>query len=388
MAFANQAALAIRNARILERIRNYTIELEQSVQARTAQLRAVLEAMRDGLIYRDLSGTPQYINRALTELTGYELEDWRVQHLDDVLAVGSDEERAQIAQRLQRLLELQNYVEEDMEIQRKNGTTFTARLTKVYVLDDAKNRIGTLTLVRDISQAKQLEEQKARFIANASHELRTPIANIKTRLFLMRRQPERFTEHIDIAEQVTRYMQHLVEDMFDLARFERGVMQLNREPVVIQELVNSAIQNLMPEAERKSIALLHTSPVTPITLNVDVYRLLQVLNNLLTNALSHTPPQGKIEVSITPESDNGQTTHVKLSVADTGTGIAPEHMAQLFKPFYRASHNTQGAGLGLSISREIVQLHGGDISVESEIGVGTRFTVRLPFEHHGETKQA
>ncbi len=385
MAFANQAALAIRNASILERIRNYTFELEQNVQARTAQLRAVLEAMRDGIIYRDMNGMPQYTNRALTELTGYELADWRAQRIENTLLVANEDERERLNTRFQRLLELQNYVEEDVSIQRKDGTVLMARLIKIYVLDDAQHRIGTLTLVRDISQAKQLEEQKARFIANASHELRTPIANIKTRLFLMRRQPERFTEHVEIAEQVTRYMQHLVEDMFDLARFERGTIQLKREPVVIQELVNSAIQNLVPEAERKSIALVQTLPSAPITLKVDPYRMLQVLNNLLVNALNYTPPQGKIEVTLIPEGESGQ---MKLMVADTGIGIAEEHMAQLFKPFYRANHDIKGAGLGLSIAREIVQLHGGDISVESKVGVGTCFTVRLPLQNDEEAVTA
>jgi PAS domain S-box-containing protein len=380
--FAQQAGTAIRNARMVEEISEYATTLELHVLERTleleneqAQLDAILNAMRDGVIYQvgGLANTPRYVNRALTQITGFSQDEWldgtAQRHINT--RIGAD--MSEIQRRVDKMFAYQHYWEDELELPRKDGTTFDTRLTRTEVLNNDGERLGIVTVLRDISQAKALEEQKARFIASASHELRTPIANMKTRLFLMKRRPERFPEHIEVAESVVNLMQQLVEDMFDLARFERGVISLEREDVVLQEIIRQVVSYLEPEAERQQIELRIDTPPHPLHVQADPYRLLQVVINLMKNALNYTPVEGVVNIQLTIEGDEAL-----ITVMDNGPGIDEKMLSHLFEPFFRLSEDNKGAGLGLSIAQEIVKSHGGSISVESTVGVGSRFTVHLP----------
>ena len=387
-AFANQVSTAIHNSRLVEAIRLHAAELEERVDERTAeleheraQLHAILNAMRDGVVYNDLSGTPQYINQALSQITGYEIEEWINNSAEKALYPDDSEAYEQMWRRINRSLNLQGFWENEMALIRKDGEIFDAGLMRTEVRDGDHQLIGIVTVLRDISQAKRLEEQKARFIASASHELRTPIANLKTRLYLLRRQPSKFDEHIDVAQAVINWMQKLVEDMFDLARFERGVIVLEREDIILQTLIQDVTRFQQPEAERQQIDLICELPEEPLRVNVDPYRLTQVITNLVGNAIHYTRENGRIIVSLSVDADNKGQNDVIISVEDNGIGIAEETLSQLFQPFFRAHHDNSGAGLGLSISREIVNLLKGSIHVESRLGEGSRFIVRLPMHN-------
>lgn len=391
-AFANQAAVAIRNARFVSQIRAHTAELNQRVLERTseleherAQLQAILDAMREGVVYQDLTLQPQYINRAMTDITGYNNEEWLSGSAQAGLNTESEEARIGLWHKVELALQMRGFWEGQTLLKRKNGDLFDARLVRTAVNDSEGRRVGIVTVLRDISQAKQLEEQKARFIASASHELRTPIANLKIRLHLMKRQPEKFQEHIDIAQSVIDWMQSLVEDMFDLSRFERGVIELEREPVLLQDLVKQVARFQQPEAERKDIALGWEMSEEPIQVYVDPFRFSQVISNLLNNAIHYTPADGSVIVRVYTEKQEAQET-VCIAVSDTGAGIPADVVSKLFQPFYRAHNDNRGAGLGLAISQEIVTLHGGRIDVVSTPNSGSTFTVRLPMQHVQEPR--
>lgn len=382
LTFATQVGTAIRNARLVNEIREYASSLEQRVQERTqelelerAQLQAILDAMRDGVFYQDVNQLPQYINQSLVTISGYSMDEWIDGTAQQLTNTQGQEELDSLWRKVDRTLTQQGYWEGQTILMRKDGTIIDVALVRTEVCDPDGNRRGIVTVIRDISQAKQLEAQKARFIATAAHELRTPIANLKTRMFLMRRKPERFMEHMDIADSVLNLMQNLVEDMFDLSRFERGILSLEKEEMVVQEWLSHVIQYQQPEAERQQIDLRAVMPDEPILIWADPYRLTQVVSNLIGNALRYTPPDGKIHVIVQTDAQN-----LMMDVTDSGQGIAPEHIPLLFQPFFRASEASKGAGLGLAIVQEIIELYGGKISIESVLDKGTTFHIYIPLD--------
>lgn len=380
MTFGDQAGIAIRNARYTEQLENRVQERTAELEERTfeldverAKFKAILDAMNDGVIYIDTNRQPLYINRGLVELTGYSEEEWFDGTAKTGITNASSQEAHEGWHKILQTLDEHNFWKGETELIRKDGTLFDAALVLTEVRNHANERVGIVAVVRDISQEKRLQQQKARFIANAAHELRTPIANIKTRLFLMKRTPERFMEHIEIAESVANLMRNLVDHMFDLSRFERGVIELNHEPVEIQRLFNEIIQYQKPQAERLNIAFKLDMPDEPLIIQSDPFRLTQVMTNLIGNALNYTRPNSDIVLYVVAKEEN-----VWIEVQDSGEGIAEEHLPNLFQPFYRVAEDNKGTGLGLAIVQEIIHAHDGNITVESEIGVGTTFKIRLP----------
>jgi two-component system phosphate regulon sensor histidine kinase PhoR len=231
-----------------------------------------------------------------------------------------------------------------------------------------------VTIVRDISREKILQAQKSRFVAHASHELRTPITNLKTRLYLLRRRPQDFEYHMSVLEEVTDRMKKLVEDLLDISRLERGAIPLKQEQLEVQPMVERAVQVQRPEAERKQQSLTLEMPTTPLYVYADSGRINQVITNLLTNAINYTPESGSIRVAV--EADNVGK-YVLIHVEDTGIGIEHDNLPHIFQPFFRVVSEIEGTGLGLSIAREIIELHDGAIEVTSVLGRGSIFTVRL-----------
>ncbi len=376
---ADLLAVAIDHAHLFNRVQEYATELEQRVESRTAeltqksaQLQAILDSMVDGLIYT-VNGVPQYGNAAFRHLTGYTLDEWALlmkRELD--------------SGHWRRIVSQSPHVPEiwtnETRITCKDGSEMDVSLTSARVLGPDNETQGVVTLIRDISKEKALQAQKARFVANASHELRTPITNLKTRLFLLRKQPERFDEHLRIIEHVANRMQNLVEQLLDITRFERGAIRLEKEMTDINGLVNDVIEVQRPEAEKKQITLLTELPPTPILILIDAERMIQVVTNLVTNAINYTPPEGNIVVRLYTDETSDE---VVIEVQDNGPGIAPEAQDLIFQPFFRVdTTKTIGTGLGLSISREIVELHGGTISLQSEVNQGTTFHIRLPHKAH------
>jgi signal transduction histidine kinase len=226
-----------------------------------------------------------------------------------------------------------------------------------------------------------LEAKKARFIATASHELRTPLTNLKTRLYLLNKQPERINDHLDVIVSETDRMKFLVDELLDVSRFEHGLINLNYEDFVLQDLIRLILRVQFPRAEEKSINLQESSPETPLSISADRLRIEQVITNLITNAISYTPENGDVTVAVTVEKqkETGKR-FAAVQVRDTGIGIPEDVLPDIFQPFFRVNDFQSGMGLGLSISKEIVEMHGGKITVESEINMGACFTVFLPMD--------
>ena len=387
-AFADQAAIAIRNAQLYDAIQHHASELERRVTERTAeveaqrgQLQAILDSMGEAVIFtRGRQVT--YVNAAFTALFGY-----------DAAALGSpsfavpdtllapDHDAAGLKRAVQQSLLHSGSWRGEIEARRRDGSTFDSALTITLVPGLASaDGIAYVAILRDISQDKALQAQKDRFIAHASHELRTPLANVKTRLYLLRKQPEKLDSHLEVLNRVTDNMTELIENLLDVSRFERGVIPLYQRPVDLHELVEEVIAIQRPEAERKEILLSALLPDSPLMIEADPQRIMQVITNLVINAINYTPDGGKVTIELDPlepcdEAPQGQ---VAIRVRDTGIGIPSEMLSQVFEPFIRANEDVAtGTGLGLTIAREIVHLHRGTIAVDSAPGEGAVFTVTL-----------
>ncbi len=311
----------------------------------------------------------EYVNRAFTAMTGYSADDLIGQKVDKVDTEQYIRDHWPV---FRPVLMRGETWRDEIRLTRQDGSQFDAGISISLSSQPGNLPTRTVTVVRDISREKQLELQKANCIATASHELRTPITNILTRLYLMKHQPEKLHEHTQVLNEVTRRMQRLVEDLLDVSRFERGVIRLERQRVELQQLLSDVVRVQYAEAQAKDITLKIDLTASPQYVDADVERLTQVITNLVTNGLTYTPAGGEVRVGLTTAGDNAI-----ISVEDTGIGIAQEHLNQIFEPFVRVNEKVKGTGLGLSIAREIVEMHGGSIEVTSEPGQGSRFDVIL-----------
>jgi two-component system sensor histidine kinase BaeS len=224
---------------------------------------------------------------------------------------------------------------------------------------------------------QRADEQRRRMTSDIAHELRTPLSNIRGYLEAAQDGVAPLTpELIDSIHEDTLLLQALVSDLQELAQAEAGQLRLDRSQLDAADLARSVVAAHGARAVTQQVRLTVTA-ADRCLVDGDHRRLRQVLTNLVENALRHTPPQGEITVSA--RSRGGW---VEVAVADTGTGIAAEHLDRIFDRFFRADpsrhRSTGGSGLGLAITRELVHAHGGQIRVQSEVGRGTVFTVALP----------
>jgi PAS domain S-box-containing protein len=371
-AFASKVAIAVRNS-------HYTTELERRVLERTAALQnqqatiqAILEASAEAIIAtRDENII--FANQATTLMTGYATPELLSQPIRFLRPEDITPEEAEKLSEITATLLRGEVWRDATRIRRKNGTVFDAGVTISLIQNQGAKAMDEVIILRDISTEKALDAQTERFIADAAHELRSPITVLNTRLYLMRRRPELMSDHIQVLEKIVIRMNRLVSDLLDMSRFKQGQIALQKQVIVIQDVLAEVLLLLAGEAEQKFIQLEFDSFSTPLQVLADPHRLHQVFTNLINNAINYTPEHGQVSVSATL--DTAATVIIKIQ--DTGSGIPPEQLPFIFQPFFRGNTKQPGTGLGLSITREIVLLHEGDIQVSSVVGTGTTFTVRL-----------
>ena len=228
------------------------------------------------------------------------------------------------------------------------------------------------------ARAEALLAANKELISNVSHELRTPVALVRAHIESLADEPEKCDEYARIALRETDRLERLVHDLFDLTRIENRVLQLEREPFDAGAAVREATESLV-EPTRREAGIVLMAKVAPDDLRCvgDRARLVQVIQNLTRNAIRFTPEGGIILVGARATPDS-----VQVTVQDTGTGIAPEDLPNIFDRFYRGERSRNraagGAGLGLAIARQLVESMGGQIAVESVVGEGSTFTISLP----------
>lgn len=284
---------------------------------------------------------------------------------------------------------------EETQLQ-SDGTQATLLTSKVPLYDPDGAVEGVLGIYVDITPRKRMEEElrqkneqlmevdrlKSAFIGSVSHELRTPLTSIRGYgEFLEDQLGGPLTA--DQAEYVARIMkssahlQGLVDDLLDFARMEAGAFAIALSSAELGAKIREVIESFQPQGLEKGVRLTASLPDGPLLARMDAARVGQVLINLVGNALKFTPPDGRIEVGVSEDAAEWRVT-----VSDSGLGIAAENLPQLFERFYQVdpsnTHQTGGTGLGLSISKALVEAHGGRIGVTSRLGEGSTFWFTLP----------
>jgi PAS domain S-box-containing protein len=238
------------------------------------------------------------------------------------------------------------------------------------------------TLARQVEALRLSDQVKSDFVSSVSHELRTPLASILGYLEILTSEEvgeltDLQSEFLDIIETNSHRLLTLIDDLLTLAGLENGKLAMRLEAFDLSELVHGGIQAERPALAERGLEIDLQLPADPVQINADTHRLEQVVDNLLANAIKFTPAGGRISVRLT-EADG----LAELVVEDSGIGISPDDVGNLFERFFRAGSATEqaipGTGLGLAISKGIVEAHGGAIAVTSELGHGSTFTVLLP----------
>jgi two-component system sensor histidine kinase VicK len=265
--------------------------------------------------------------------------------------------------------------------------TVNGRVLKVNFApfqDEHSNRVGIVFVFQDITESHKLENMRREFVANVSHELKTPITSIKsyTETILEGRvdDPEMQKVFLEVVNTEADRMSRLVSDLLELSNFDSNSIKLKKGPYVITRLMDSCILKIQMTAEQKKQTIIKKYDLEPIECHFDKDKIEQVVLNILSNAIKYTQSAGQIEVQLRPGASD-ETFDIVIS--DSGMGIPEEDLDRIFERFYRVdkarSRAHGGTGLGLSIAKEIVEAHQGSIRIDSEVNVGTKVTISLPY---------
>jgi len=376
MAFGSQLGVALENA-----------QLYDEVSKGKAYIENLVENAGDAIISTNMKDRILTWNRGAEVIFGYSKEEVTGKDMAILLLEGRSKELEEIRNKVQLAGLIRNL---EVRRKRKDGAIIDAALAVSPIKDKDDNVIAFLYLAKDITEKqryqqrlKELDKMKSDFVSNVSHELRTPLTAVKgsvdNRLdgltgLLNEKQSRYLTRIKSNADRLTR----LINDILDLSRIEAGKIDLKPAVLPLVTLAKEVAEGLRPVAVDKLISLEVASPDANATAWADRDKVIQVLVNLIGNAVKFTPTHGKVSVTVERNGD----AWVQTSVADTGPGIPLEEANRIFDKFYQIAQvgkqKARGTGLGLAISKALVEMHGGRIWVESEVDRGSTFFFTLP----------
>ncbi len=360
-----------------ENVASFKQKLE-TVEREREEIERIVHHLTDGVLVVDRAGVLLMANPAAQTLLGI-----------DTGAVGKNiKDIVQNEHMLTMLRALSAEGEKgskkQVEFFSKSQETMRTLTSNAVVIEDANGRtVGMLTALPDIARIHQINQERMDFFAKVTHELRSPLvaADKAVTLILSKAtgplSPDQ-EQFLTIVERNTKRLYALINDLLDMAKLEAGKMQIVSQPLEVVSVVSEPIKVFQSWAGSKAITLSSVLEEGLPQVFGDQNRLIQVFNNLISNALKFTPEGGTITVGARRTGEG----MIEVTVSDTGPGIPPEDLPRLFEKFFQVKGAVQtevhGTGIGLTVSKEIVELHGGKIWVESEVGKGTRFLFTLP----------
>ena len=375
-AFGSQLGMALENALLYDEVTRGKAYIENLV-----------ENAADLIITTDLDDRILTWNRGAEVLFGYNKDEVIGKHLSILLP----------QERVHELAEMRAKVEisgalRDIEVRskRKDGVMIYLSLSVSPIRDVEGRIIGFLRVAKDITEKKryerrlkELDKMKSDFVSNVSHELRTPLTAIKGSVDnmldgLTGSLNEKQVRYLARIKSNTDRLSRLINDLLDLSRIESGRVEVRPTIVPLAALAEEVAEHLKAVAAEKMIQIEVPSPDRSLTVWADRDKVTQILMNLIGNAVKFTPQEGKVTVAM----EKNGIEDVRISVADTGPGILPEETNKIFVKFYQVANiekqRPKGSGMGLAISKALVEMHGGKIWVESELGRGSTFYFTLP----------
>lgn len=346
------------------------------------RLKSVLEHMTSGVVMIDRKGKIALLNRSAEEILGFASPE----------LLGKKFKEAKLHHEFAHMI--QECMEHKEHLSREMNLYFPVeRILEVNVgpmRQTSREWEGVLIVLQDITAIRRLEKMRSEFVANVSHELKTPVAAVKgfaeTLLAGALNDPETAKSFLQIIYDESERLNRLINDILELSKIETKGIPLHFSAVHLTNFIGQSLDMMRPEANKKRIQLeMHVDE--QMVIEADEDRLRQILINLLSNGIKYTPEGGKVKVIVEPIEANAAADDekIRIIVSDNGIGIPKKDLSRIFERFYRVdkarSRMSGGTGLGLSIVKHLVELHKGTIRAESEIGMGTRIIMELPVIH-------
>ncbi|MGA9995172.1 MAG: ATP-binding protein [Pyrinomonadaceae bacterium] len=367
--------LAAEYNRMAERIRQLRRSDMGQLFVAQQTTEAAIDSLYDPVIVTDAEGCVTKLNPAAEEIFGSEREN-AGKHVGeiarDTLIAGA------VAEALRSQRPVAGEGAASVLPLAVDGSQRSFRLRTTPMRDGEKHLLGAVTLLEDITHLREIDRLKSEFIATASHELRTPLTSVQMGVHLLLEGAlgelsDKQSEVLQACRQDCERLDKLMRDLLDLSKIEAGESQPQLAPVRARDLIATVAEELRPQVETKGLELRVDAPLDLPQVEVDRTQIERVISNLVINAIRYTK-HGEIKISA-----ERRDAHVVVSVCDTGSGIPAEYLPHIFDKFVQVpGAATGGAGLGLAISKSLVEAHGGQISVQSEVGRGTTFTFTLP----------
>lgn len=394
MAFADQAALAYENAQLYDHTQRYTSELEGRIHERTAELQrakehveAILNNSTDAIVSLNGQGAIRQVNLAFTQLLGYSADDVFGETLVSLFHFEFADE---FRNALQQVCEQGEPARLESMVKAYNGALVDVEVTLALVNPAEKRLVCNLRditerkrMIRELQNAlqreRELSELKSRFVSMASHEFRTPLAVILSSNDLLQKfnlDEEKRQRHFKKIEKSVLQMTDLLTDVLSISRAEAGHIEFNPVPLEFAEFCEDVLQEYR-SLHQSTHQFVIESDCQKCQLAADPRHLRRIVSNLLSNAVKYSPKGGTIHITLERDQDMAL-----LRVRDEGVGIPEADLPHIFETFHRASNvtNISGTGLGLTLVKQAVDLHRGQIEVQSVPNQGTTFVIKLPLQ--------